>query len=73
MSKKTITNEKLEIVVSTYWPTTLLKSVEIKNNTDSIYNKVNLKADEAHYLYMQLKTLFENSDIETEGGLQHGE
>lgn len=50
--------EPLEIVVSHYWPTVILKSVKITvPGKDSWHNDVTLNKKEAEYLYEHLKDI----------------
>lgn len=47
--------EPLEIIVSHYWPTTLLKSVKITiPGKDSWHNDITLTKSEAQYLHQHL-------------------
>ena len=57
MSKKE--RKPIEIIVSRYWPTKIIKSVEI-NDPNSEYNQnIKLVASEARYVYDLLKELYE--------------
>lgn len=63
MSKKTLKNydplHPIEIVVSTYWPTKIIKEVTITDPTkDSWHNDITLSKEQAQYLYDQLTPLF---------------
>jgi hypothetical protein len=51
--------EPVTIVVSTYWPTKIIKEVNIKENRKNSYkDEITLNAADAKYLYGQLKVLF---------------
>lgn len=56
----------VEIVVSTYWPTRIIKSVNIKDQTSdsSFHSDIELTREQADYLYSQLKILFEKERSE---------
>lgn len=63
MSKKQLKNydplHPIEIVVSTYWPTKIIKEVTITDPTkDSWHNDITLSKAQAQYLYDQLTPLF---------------
>lgn len=60
VKKKTVDpNHPLEIVVSTYWPTRIIKEVQITNpSKDSWHNDITLSKAEAQYLFDQLKPMF---------------
>lgn len=63
MSKKQLKNydplHPLEIVVSTYWPTKIIKEVTVTDPTkDSWHNDITLSKAQAQYLYDQLTPLF---------------
>ena len=56
-------NEAVQIVVSTYWPTKIIKEVTIKDlRKDSFRDEITLGAAETKYLFSQLKVLFNESD-----------
>lgn len=49
----------VEIIVSTYWPTKIIKSVQIKESGKDTYrNDITLTHDDAKYVYEQLKVIF---------------
>lgn len=55
--------QSVEIVVGTYWPTRIIKTVTIKDlQKDSFRDEITLGGAEARYLYNQLKTLFGEAD-----------
>lgn len=60
IDKITALKTTVEIIVSTYWPTRIIKSVTIKNIEEkTIFNKeVTLSAKEAKYLCQQLNSLY---------------
>lgn len=57
-------NENVEIIVSTYWPTKIVKDVSIRRlDKDShFHNDITLEKKDALYLYEQLKNLFDPND-----------
>lgn len=50
--------DKTEIVVSTYWPTRIIKSIDIKDLSSSYNNTVTLDTGQAKYLYEQLCVIY---------------
>lgn len=61
MSKTAPIPEKpdVEIIVSTYWPTRIIKSVAITNTPKEVLSqRVTLSAKQAQYLYEQLSRLY---------------
>lgn len=54
-------NKYLEIVVSTYWPTRIIKTVQVKNpaSESSFHNDITLSREQAEYLCNQLSPLFQ--------------
>lgn len=54
------TKPKVEIVVSTYFPTRIIKSINIKDLTSdrSFRDEVTLDRSQAKYLYEQLSILY---------------
>jgi len=50
--------EKVELVVSTYWPTRIIKSITIKDLTSDYNNSITLDRGQAKYLFDQLNTLY---------------
>lgn len=56
--------EPVEIVVSTYWPTKIIKTVSIKDSKDSFSNTIHLSKQEAKYVFEQLRNIFEPDTIE---------
>lgn len=54
-------NENVEIIVSTYWPTQIIKSVNLKrlDEKSSFNNNITLDRKDALYLYEQLHHLFD--------------
>lgn len=58
-SKQVDPAEPVTIVVSTYWPTKVIKEVTIKENRKNSYkDEIILNAADAKYLLGQLKVLF---------------
>lgn len=63
VSKTSQSNERIEIVVSTYWPTKIIKTVQVKRlDKDHFHNDITLERGDAEYLYGQLKDLFDPND-----------
>jgi hypothetical protein len=51
--------KKVEMIVSTYWPTKVIKSVQIKESGKDTYrNDITLSREDAKYVYEQLKVIF---------------
>lgn len=51
--------QTVEIVVSTYWPTKIIKSINIKESGKETYrNSITLTASDAEYVYQQLAVLY---------------
>lgn len=57
-------NGNVEIIVSTYWPTKIIKTVSIKrlDEKSSFHNDITLERADAQYLFEQLKGLFDPND-----------
>lgn len=57
-------NGNVEIIVSTYWPTKIIKTVQMKrlDEKSSFNNNITLEKKDALYLYEQLKNLFDPND-----------
>ena len=56
------TEKEIEIVVSTYWPTKIIKSISIKESGKDVYrNDITLTAKDARYVYEQLKTIYDEA------------
>ena len=71
MAKTTKSNDNIEIVVSTYWPTKIIKNIYIKNNKQEHFRKeVDLERGDAQCLYEQLKDIFEPTPAEAKKGAQ---
>lgn len=62
MNKLITDGNSVEIIVSTYWPTRVIRSVTIKKIEEkSIFNKeVTLSAKNAKYLCQQLNSLYQD-------------
>lgn len=61
MSKAVVAGKQtgIEIVISTYWPTRIIKSVTIKDAAKSSYkDEITISAKDAKYLYEQLTDLY---------------
>lgn len=60
--------DKVEIVVSTYWPTRIIKSITINDLTSdsSFRDTVTLDRGQAKYLFEQLTTLYGTANAEVE-------
>jgi uncharacterized protein YvpB len=54
-------HKPIEIILSTYWPTKIIKSVCIKdpNETSSFHSDITLSSYDAKYVYEQLKAIYE--------------
>ena len=61
MKSKANTDAPLEIVVATYWPTRIIKTVQVTNTQadSTFHNQITLSKDQAEYLYNQLSPLFQ--------------
>ena len=61
-------NEKVEITITTYWPTRIIKSIHIKDLTSdsSFRDEVTLDRTQAKYLFEQLTTLYGTANAESE-------
>lgn len=57
-------NDNVEIIVSTYWPTKIIKSINLKrlDEKSSFNNNITLDRKDAEYLYRQLKDIFDPND-----------
>lgn len=57
-------NDNVEIIVSTYWPTKIVKDVSIRrlDKNSIMHNDITLEKKDALYLYEQLKNLFDPND-----------
>ena len=67
MTKKTKDYDPLhplEIIISTYWPTNIVKEVQITNpSKDKWHNEITLSKAEAHYLFNQLAPIFQQNTV----------
>lgn len=57
---------KTELVVSTYWPTRILKSLQIYDLTRDYGNSITLDREQSKYLYEQLKALYGDASIKSD-------
>lgn len=49
----------VEMIVSTYWPTKVIKSIQLKEvGKDTYRNDITLTREDAQYVYEQLKAIF---------------
>ena len=66
MGKKALASKEpkdtTELVVSTYWPTRIIKSITIRDLTETYGNSITLDRGQAKYIYEQLKTLYGESE-----------
>lgn len=64
MSRK-ISNSEVEIIVSTYWPTKIIKRVFIKNLKSEHFRKeIDFDREQAEYVLRQLQAIFEPGTVE---------
>lgn len=53
---------KVEMIISTYWPAKVIKSIQLKEaGKDTYRNDITLSAQDAKYVYQQLKAIFGES------------
>lgn len=68
MSKAAQEKKPIEIVVSYYWPTKIIKTVSIRNPNESYGHSITLTASDARYVYDQLKDLYEPDQLKQLAG-----